>query len=127
MGVSTALPQRIHPTYLLHRLQFLNGRSVERSCVGLEIANLELALHACAGVAIGTTSEVARVDAADFAVVRSDRCDVRLRLQLDDVLSRNEVVDSARCKRSSRCDERRRSSRKREDASEKLHRETKRT
>jgi hypothetical protein len=110
-------------TYLRHCLQLFDGGLIECSRVGLEVANLELALYTTGNFdnAI-TSSKVPRVDAANFVVVKRDGSHIGLWFQLNDVFAWNELIRRARCDRSSIGDEWGGGRRKSEDAREELHR-----
>lgn len=111
-------------TDLGQRLQLLNSCLVECSRVALEVTEGKLALDTSlflnsSNVAFG---EVARVDLADHIVVSSDRGNIGIRLELDDVFAGNDCISLLACDDwSSAGEEGRGSCRQSDCASEELH------
>ena len=80
--------------YLRQSLQLLNSRSIKSTGIALEVPKTVLLLDTgllFSGSNI-TLGKVASVDLTDNVVVSGDRSNVGLRLELNDVLSRNDLI-----------------------------------
>ena len=80
--------------YLRQSLQLLNSRSIKSTGIALEVPKTVLLLDTdllFSGSNI-TLGKVASVDLTDNVMVSGDRSNVGLRLELNDVLSRNDFI-----------------------------------
>ena len=80
--------------YLRQSLQLLNSRSIKSTGIALEVPKTVLFLDTgllFSGSNI-TLGKVASVDLTDNVVVSGDRSNVGLRLELNDVLARNDFI-----------------------------------
>ena len=80
--------------YLRQSLQLLNSRSIKSTGIALEVPKTVLLLDTdllFSGSNI-TLGKVASVDLTDNVMVSGDRSNVGLRLELNDVLSRNDLI-----------------------------------
>jgi hypothetical protein len=113
-------------SYLRQSLQLLDSCSIEGSRVAFELTKAKFAFDAA--LLLGdnniTLSKVAGVDLSNDVEMRGHGGNIGLRLELDDVLARNDLISGLACRdRSSTGKERCDSSRNGYCASKELHTE----
>jgi hypothetical protein len=85
--------------YLRQRLEFLDCCRVECSRVTFEVTEAILAFDTSFffGSSDITLGQIARVDLANRVVVQSNRCNIGLRLELNDVFAGNDTIRFLAC------------------------------
>ena len=85
--------------YLRQRLKFLNSCSIECSRVTFEVTEAKLAFNTSFffGSSDITLGQIACVNLANHIVVDSDRCNISLRLELNDVFAGNDTIRFLAC------------------------------
>lgn len=77
------------PAHLWQGLQFFYSRLIKRPSIAFETAEAILALNADALLSVIAARKISCMDLADLVVMRGNRGNIGIRLQLNDVLSRN--------------------------------------